>query len=117
MSTPIEIARTYFDAWGARDYDALRSVLADDVSFRGPLGSADDAESAMGGLRGMAEMTTHLEIRKMIADGPDVMTWFDLETTLAPSVPTVNWSHVEGDRITRIRVAFDARELAAAMGR
>jgi len=29
----------------------------------------------------------------------------------------VNWSHVEDGKITTIRVTFDARELAAALGR
>ena len=45
-------------------------------------------------------------------DGPDVLTWFDLHTNVAPPCPTANWSHVEHGVITRIRVAFDPRPLA-----
>ena len=41
----------------------------------------------------------------------------DLHTKVAPPGPTVNWSHVEDGKITTIRVTFDARELAAALGR
>jgi ketosteroid isomerase-like protein len=45
MSTPaIEAATTYFDAWKAEDFDRLRSVLADDVTFTGPMGTADGAD-------------------------------------------------------------------------
>jgi hypothetical protein len=47
----------------------------------------------------------------VFVDGPDVLTWFDLHTTVAPPAPTANWQHVEDGRITRIRVAFDPRAL------
>jgi len=41
----------------------------------------------------------------------DVITWFDLHTTVAPPVPTENWSRVRARRIIAIRVAFDPRGL------
>lgn len=117
MTDAGQLAETYFRAWVEKDFDALRSTLADDVTFRGPLGTADDADSCMQGLRGMAELTTELVVRHRWVDGPDVITWFDLTTSVAPPCPTVNWSHVENGRIKTIRVTFDARQLAAALGR
>jgi hypothetical protein len=109
---PRALATTYFRAWQERDFETLRFILADDVTFRGPLGTADDAETCVAGLRGMAQILTGIEIEKMWVDGPDVITWFDLHTSVAPPAPTVNWSHVEHGRIARIRVTFDARPLA-----
>jgi hypothetical protein len=119
MSTPDagQVAATYFRSWLDKDFTTLRSTLADDVIFRGPLGTADDAEGCLGGLRGMAEIITDLVVEHRFVAGPDVLTWFELHTTLAPPVPTANWSHVEHGKITSIRVAFDARALAAALGR
>ena len=38
MSDASAAAATYFEAWQARDFARLRSVLADDVDFAGPLG-------------------------------------------------------------------------------
>lgn len=35
-----DVADTYFEAWQARDFERLRSILADDVTFDGPLGQA-----------------------------------------------------------------------------
>jgi ketosteroid isomerase-like protein len=49
------IAWTYFDAWRSRDFDRLRSILAHDVSFRGPLGTTDGVDATIAGLRAMAE--------------------------------------------------------------
>jgi len=61
-------------------------VLADDATFRGPLGQRRYA---------------------------DVLTWFDLHTSEAPPCPTVNWSHVEHGKIKTIRATFDPRPLLA----
>jgi hypothetical protein len=111
---PGSVAATYFTAWQAKDFGTLRSILADDATFRGPLGTADDAETCMKGLRGMAQIITGIVVRKRFVDGPDVLTWVDLHTKVAPPCPTANWSHVENGKITAIQVTFDARDLAAA---
>jgi ketosteroid isomerase-like protein len=111
-----QVAEAYFRAWKAKDFTVLRSLLADDVTFRGPLGTAEDAEGCMRGLQGMAQILTDIAVQHMFVDGGDVLTWFDLHTTLAPPCATANWSHVENGKITAIRVTFDARALAAAMG-
>jgi hypothetical protein len=111
---PRTLAATYFQAWKAKDFARLRSVLADNATFRGPLGTADDAETCMHGLQAMAQIITDIVIRKTFVDGDDVLTWFDLHTSVAPPCPTANWSHVENGKIASIRVTFDARDLAAA---
>ena len=113
MTDAVATAATYFDAWRARDFPRLRSVLADDVDFAGPLGRVKGDDDCLRGLRGMAQIMTGLEVRKVFHDGPDVLTWFDLATSVAETVPVANWMHVEGGKITRIRVAFDARGIAA----
>lgn len=109
---PAQIAAAYFQAWQEKDWTTLRSVLADGVTFRGPLASLDDADACVEGLQGISRIMTDIVVHKRFVDGPDVMTWFDLHTSVAPPAPTANWSHVEDGRITRIQVTFDARPLA-----
>ena len=112
MTTPTDAATTYFDAWRAGDFDRLRSVLADHVRFVGPMGTADGADECLAGLRGLRQILDDIVVEKRFVDGPDVVTWFALDTKPAGRVaPVVNWSHVEDGRITRIRVAFDPRPL------
>lgn len=53
---PRTIAGTYFRARKSKDFAALRSILADDVTFRGPLANLDDADACVDGLRGMSQM-------------------------------------------------------------
>jgi ketosteroid isomerase-like protein len=111
MTDPRDVARTYFTAWQDHDFDTLRSILAEDVTFRGPLGSADDADECIAGLRGMSKMMTAIDIKTIVADTDDVITWFELHTNDAPPAPTANWMHLSDGKIARIRVTFDPRPL------
>lgn len=111
---PRGIATTYFTAWKAQDFDTLRSILAKDATFRGPMGSADSDEEFIAGLKGMSQMMTDIDVSKVWVDGPDVLTWFDLHTEKASPTPTVNWMHIENGKITRVRVTFDPRDIIGA---
>jgi hypothetical protein len=109
--TVSEVGAAYFDAWKARDFGRLRSILADDATFEGPLGRAGNAEECVAGLQRMSQMMTDIVIRKTFVAGNDVLTWFDLHTNVADPMPTVNWRHVEDGKIRWIRVTFDPRPL------
>jgi len=106
-------AASYFEAWLAGDFARLRTVLADDATFAGPMGQANGADECLRGLEGMATIMTGIEIRKVFAAGSDVLTWYDMITTVADPVPVANWMHVEDGKITRIRAAFDPRGILA----
>jgi len=104
-----DAAATYFQAWLARDFARLRVVLADDVDFAGPFGQVTGVDECLRGLEGLAQIMTGIEIRKVFTDGPDVLTWYDMATSVAEPVPVANWMQVSEGKITRIRVAFDPR--------
>ena len=108
---PRTVAETYFRAWKERDFTTSATILADDVGFHGPLAHADDADHCVKGLEGMAQILDDIVVQHVFVDGPDVLTWFDLHTTVAPPAPTANWQHIENGKITRIRVTFDPRAL------
>jgi hypothetical protein len=106
------VATTYFDAWKAGDFDTMRSLVADDVIFEGPLATLVGAEDYMKGIRGLSRIISEIVILKTFVAGQDVLTWYEMRTTVASPVAVANWLHVEGGKITALRVAFDARELA-----
>ncbi|HEY7432474.1 MAG TPA: nuclear transport factor 2 family protein [Streptosporangiaceae bacterium] len=114
---PRTLATTYLRSWQQGDFGTLRSLLADDVTFRGTLGTANGADECIEGMKGLAKIISEIAVVQMVAAGPDVMTWYDLHTTVAPPVPTVNWSHVEDGKIKAIRAVFDPRELISGMSR
>lgn len=102
---------TYFESWRAKDFETFRSVLADDVVFDGPLAHLEGADEVRRGMEGLGQITTDVVVRKIFSDGKDVLTWFDLHTSVAPPISVANWSHVEDGRITKIQVVFDPRPL------
>ncbi|MEU8514141.1 nuclear transport factor 2 family protein [Kitasatospora sp. NPDC048722] len=112
-----EIAETYFASWEAGDFETIRELLAEDVDFVGALGTASGIEEALGGLKGLGQVLEKIDVQVRVADGDDVITWYDLHTSIAPATPTVNWMHIENGRIARIRVTFDPRELLAGFDR
>jgi hypothetical protein len=107
-----DVATTYFDAWKANDFDTMRSLVAQDVRFEGPLATLEGAEDYMKGIQGLSQIISEIVIQKVFVDGKDVLTWYDMHTTVASPVPVANWLHVVEGKITALRVAFDARELA-----
>ena len=111
--TARELAETYFSAWEAGDFDTLRGMLAEDVDFVGALGTASGIEEALGGLKGLGQVLEKIDVKVRVAEGDEVITWFELCTTVAPPAPTANWMHVENGKIARIRVTFDPRGLLA----
>lgn len=109
--TPAEVAEAYFQAWRDKDVATLRELLADDIVFDGPLGHVEGGEENATALAGLLQIVTGVEVHRVLSDGPDVMTWYDLHTSVAAPAPTVNWSRVEDGRIVRMRVTFDPRGL------
>lgn len=106
------LAATYFEAWRTRDWHSLAATLADDVDFVGVMGSTRGVEESLTGLQAMAEhVMKDLILHARVAEGSDVMTWFDLVTTTGTVVPTANWSHIEHGKISKIRVTFDPSPL------
>jgi limonene-1,2-epoxide hydrolase len=105
------VAAAYFDAWKSNDIERVRPLMHDDVAFDGALGSTRGIDETIAGLGRMFAMTEHVEVLHRWVDGPDVLTWFELRTKTAGPLAIVNWSHVEGGRITWIRVTFDPRPL------
>jgi ketosteroid isomerase-like protein len=108
---PTDVMRSYFEAWRTGDFDRLQSLLGDEVTFAGPFGQATGPVECRQGIEGLSKITTNIDIQQMCADGEDVMTWFELHTSVAPPTPVVNWSRVRDGRIVRIRATFDSRVL------
>ncbi len=104
-----KVVATYFEAWRANDFATLQSVLSHDVDFVGPLGRVNNAEDCRRGIEDLSRIKTDIVVRKTFVDGLDVLTWFDLHTSVASPIPVADWSHVENGKITKVRVTFDAR--------
>jgi ketosteroid isomerase-like protein len=111
-----EVATKCLEAWSSGDFATARSLLRDDVTFVGPLGSGGGVESYMNRLVDLSRHVTSAEPIKVLVDGDDACIFYDLVTDAAVSVPTSDWYHVQDGKISSVRAYFDASALTAGSG-
>jgi hypothetical protein len=104
-----EIVMEYFQAITERqDFKSARSYLKDDVSYVSPLNSFDRAEPYL-----KYNESLHLpklDIKKIFTDGDDVCLLYEINLTKPPATVFVSaWVHVDGGKISSIRLLFDPR--------
>jgi ketosteroid isomerase-like protein len=91
----------YFETWNAHDFDAFEAQLADEITFAGPLGTANGPAECRRGIEGLSSIVSRAE----------VITWFELQRDGESPVPVANWARVRDGKIVRVRVTFDPRPL------
>ena len=101
----------YFAAFGSGDVAAARRLLWDDLSFHGPIDTFNNADDLMRSLSALAPVVKGIERRKVLVDGDDVATFYDMLTPMGSS-PIAEWHHVRDGKIDSIHVYFDPRPFA-----
>ncbi len=74
MSEATKTAEAYYAAWGAGDFDGLRTLLTDDFTARGPQGDFADPDAFVASCRAMGARLgdTRLEmVDRDVIDGGD----------------------------------------------
>jgi ketosteroid isomerase-like protein len=107
------VAEQFFAAWTDRNFERARGLLHDDVSFEGPLDTFTDADAYLQALRGLSEIVTGADVRRVFAEGDEACVLYDLHTAPVPDSPVAEWYRVRDGRIAAIRAYFDARPFAA----
>jgi len=104
-----EIVMEYLEAvTERRDFESARSYLSEDISYWSPLNSFDNAEAYL-----KYNFSLHLpklDIKKTFTDGDDVCLLYEITLTKPPATLFASlWAHVDGGKISSIRVLFDPR--------
>ena len=107
MADAAQVAEEFFAAWTGKDFDRARALLHDDLAFRGPIDSFDDADAYLAAIRGLSQIVTGADKRKVFVDGDDVCVIYDLKTAPVPSAPTAEWYRVRDGRIASSNFVTD----------
>ena len=114
---PKEIASACLAAWSSGDLETTRSLLSEEVTFAGPLGSTRGADAYIEGIKGMVKIVERADQREVFAEGDNVCIVYDLVTKTPPaSIPTAGWYKVHEGKITSVRAFFDPRPLMRTEG-
>src|SRR5262245_34791840 len=113
MAGAAHVVERYQRAFGSGDAQTARSLLADDLHFKGPFEEFDSADAYMQSVARLAQIVTGTDVLKVLAEGDDVVTIYDLHTnTPAGTSNVAEWATVKNGKIAEIRVFFDARPFA-----
>lgn len=118
--TPRQVVDHYLDVLARRDYDGARACLVDSgFSYTSPIASFSSPDDLIEYLMMMSGIVQRIDCRKVFVDGPDVCHFLLYTTQLADKqqTPVVQWAQVDGDRIRRIELLFDAHQYKIMFGR
>ena len=107
-----EIVDRYFAAMAEKDFATIRTLVHDDVTFKGAMGTTNGAEEYIGGLQ--QTLANMREVRRHViaVEGENVFQVYDLIMgELDVSLPVAQWLLVRDGRIAALQVFFDPRPL------
>lgn len=106
-----ELAGDEMGAWTSGDFDRVRTLVSDDVTFRGAMGTTSGVDAYVEGLTGLAQIVAGVGIHRVFADGDDVSVIYDLQTRSGESLPCAAWYQFRDARIVSKQVFFDPRPI------
>src|SRR5688572_6596929 len=105
---PRNIALSYIEACGRKDFQAVEKLLDPDLTFVGPGNRLTGAAPYLAVLRRIGAVWVRSDVKKVFTEAPEVCVIYDFVTdTPAGSVPIVEWLRVEGGRVTSVTLVFD----------
>lgn len=109
-SSAREVVDQYFTALANKDFTAMRTLLHDDISFIGPLGTTNGADDYIDSLMKVTSSMKTVERKALFAEGEDVCQIYDLVLAEPDAtLPVAQWLKVRENRIATVRLYFDAR--------
>lgn len=108
---PLSIVDAYLAAQAARDFEAMRDLLAEQgFSYRSPIAVFDRADDFIQYAAVSSGIIIDREIRKVFVDGNDICHFMTYRIQISEklAVAAAHWSHVQEERIQRIEAVFDA---------
>ena len=114
MANPINVVQQFQQAIGNGDFTAARTMLQNNLSFRGPMDTFEKPEPYLEALKRLHPIIKAIDMLKTFADGQDVCVLYDMVTNTPIGTAFVcEWYQVKGDKISSVRTLFDARPFAA----
>jgi ketosteroid isomerase-like protein len=121
MGKALEVANSFYSATNERRIDALRDLVAEDISFAGPTMQASGAAEYVAMNEQLLGFHRETRVLQQFEQNGSVCSIYELDmsTPAGEDVLTItmaDWIEVADGRITSQRIYFDPREFAAAFG-
>src|SRR5579864_2614621 len=115
MQNAGDILRNFYIAVAKKDIAGARAYLAEDLLFLGLFETYRNAAEYLTALTGLLAITVRLDVKVIIAEGPNAAVFFELETKAPAAATTLvaEWHQIKDGKIARVESAFDGRPFAA----
>jgi hypothetical protein len=111
-----KLIETYHNAWTTGDFVTSRRCLADDLDFKGSIETFHKADDFVGALKRFQGMLRGVKLLKGFFDQDGAALLYDCDTVSpAGVIRTAEFFSTTGDKISEIRLVFDASELRKLM--
>jgi ketosteroid isomerase-like protein len=107
MKNPEALVLAYLDAFTAKDFARLDTLLAPDLQFVGPARSFTGASELRGALQRISAVHVRNDVQRVFSDGDEVCVIYNLVTDTVGAVPTIEWIKVRDGRIATIHLFYD----------
>jgi hypothetical protein len=111
---PLELARSYHDAWTSQDLQEARRYLAADLETDVPLNTYANAAQFLEGLSGFVQLVTDVNLLAEFGDNEEAMLLYDVNVEPIGRLRVAEHFTVVDRQITRIRHVHDTAALRAA---
>ncbi|MGH3131731.1 MAG: nuclear transport factor 2 family protein [Gaiellaceae bacterium] len=120
MGQALDVANSFYSATNERRIDALRDLVADDVSFVGPTMQASGAAEYVGMNEQLLGFHQETRMLQQFEQNGSICSIYELDmSTPAGGVLTItmaDWLEIADGKIASQRIYFDPREFASAFG-
>lgn len=118
MVTDEDVVKRYYDSWNYKLGEGLADLIAEDVSYVGPIEQVAGAPALIEMAAKFAPMHGGMKILHQFRDGDDICTIYDLKVNgpgWSMDIPTADWITLRDGRVARQRVFQDVREVLAKL--
>jgi hypothetical protein len=112
-SQAAEVVDQYLDAFYRGDFETARTLLADDLSFKGPFVQVEGADQFVASADGLRKIVRGRRTVHQWRDGEEISTLYEmnLETPAGTgSVLVSEWNTVRGGEVAKATLVFDTAE-------
>jgi len=102
-----EAVLKFISALNSEDFDTARTLVTDDLTFIGVMGTRHGAEAYF---KDMKQMKFKYDIKKVFADGTDVCLFYDINMS-GTTIFASGWYQLQHGLIHTFNVLFDPRPL------
>ncbi|HEY9262482.1 nuclear transport factor 2 family protein [Chitinophaga sp.] len=105
VASNAKVVLSLIQAINEEDFDTATHFVKDDMTFEGVLGKRDGATAYFDDMR---KMKLKYEVQKVFADQEDVCLFYNL-TMAGKTIFGCAWYHLDGGRVSSLKVVFDPR--------